>query len=62
MRHHRNRLAAAAFTDDGHRLAFTNVKGDAIDGKNGPFRRMKADAQILHIQKGGLGGYCISFT
>ena len=49
--HRRDRLAAAGFTDDGQRLAFVDVKGDAIDGPVDTLGGPEMGLQIMDFEQ-----------
>src|SRR5712671_5807813 len=51
QRHRGNRLAAAGFTDNGQRLAFVDVEGDAVDGAVDTLRRTEMGLQILDFEQ-----------
>src|SRR3982074_1454546 len=51
QRHGGDRLAAAGFTDNGQRLAFVDVEGDAVDGAVDTLRRAKMGLQILDFEQ-----------
>ncbi len=50
-RHGGDRLAAAGFTDNGQRLAFVDVEGDAVDGAVDTLRRAEMGLQILDFEQ-----------
>src|SRR5258708_6965806 len=50
-RHGGDRLAAAGFTDDGQRLAFVDVEGDAVDGAVDTFGGTEMGLQILDFEQ-----------
>ena len=51
QRHGGDRLAAAGFTDDGQRLAFVDVEGDAVDGAVDTLGGTEMGLQILDFEQ-----------